>query len=138
MRIAISSEPKLLPILRGAVRWQAREHGFSETDADGLALAIDEAAGNVIRYTYAGRPEMMLSLEIVAHPDRLEFLLEDSGSKVQAKAARFPSPEDVCPGGLGTPFIQTAIDTTCYDPGYGAGNRLKLVKFLPGQAAGGG
>ena len=136
MRIAISSEPKLLPILQGAVRWQARESGFSEADAESLALAIDEAAANVIRYSYGGRPGLMLSLEMAAHPDRMEFILEDSGPKVKAPAGRSPLPGDVCPGGSETPFIQTAIDTSCYDTGSAAGNRLKLVKFLPGKAPG--
>ncbi|HVA00332.1 MAG TPA: ATP-binding protein [Terriglobia bacterium] len=135
MRIAISSEPKLLPILRGAVRWQALEHGFPEADADGLALAIDEAAGKVIACTYAGPPGMLLSLEIVAYPDRMEFLLEDLGPKVKAKAPRLPSPDDIPPGGSGTSF-QTTFNAIYYDPSYGAGNRLKLVKFLPGKVAG--
>jgi anti-sigma regulatory factor (Ser/Thr protein kinase) len=134
MKIAISSEPKLLHILRGVIRWQARELGFSEADTDCLALAIDEAASNVIRHTYGGRPGIMLSLEIAVYADRLEFILEDSGPKVKAESIRPRSFDDVRPGGLGTLFIQTYTDTSCYDASYGEGNRLKLVKFLPGKA----
>lgn len=136
MKIAISSELTLLPILHGVVRWQARELGFSPAAADGLALAVDEAAGNVIRCTYAGQPGKMLSLEIVAHPGQLEFVLEDSGPKVKPAAVGSPAPEDVCPGCAGTPFIQTAFDRSSYDPSFAAGNRLKLLKFLPGNAVG--
>jgi anti-sigma regulatory factor (Ser/Thr protein kinase) len=133
MKIAISSEPKLLHILRGVVRWQAGERGFSEADADCLALAIDEAASKVIHQTYAGHRGNTLSLEIVAYPDRMEFILEDSGPKVPEDAMRLRSADDVRRGGLGTLFIQTYMDTTCYDASYGEGNRLKLVKFLPGK-----
>jgi len=134
MKIAISSEPKLLHILRGVVRWQAREHGFPDADADCLALAIDEAACNVILHTYGGQPGSMLSVEIVDHADRLEFILEDAGPKVNAELIRPRALDDVRPGGLGTLFIQTYVDTSCYDTSYCEGNRLKLVKFLPGKA----
>jgi anti-sigma regulatory factor (Ser/Thr protein kinase) len=134
MKITISSEPKLLRILRGAVRWQARENGFSETEADCLALAIDEAACNVIQHTYSNRPGMMLSLEMFNYPDRIEFILEDSGPKVKADSVRPRALDDLRPGGLGTLFIQTFVDSSCYDASYCEGNRLKLVKFLPGKA----
>ncbi|MCL5006367.1 MAG: ATP-binding protein [Acidobacteria bacterium] len=133
MKIAISSELKLLDILRGAVRWQTREHGFSEADADCLVQAIDEAASNVILQTYAGRPGNMLSLELVACADRMEFILEDAGPKVNRESTRPRSSDDMRLEGLAPHFIQTYMDTSCYDASYGEGNRLKLVKFLPGK-----
>ena len=136
MKIAITSEPKLLPLLHAAVRWQAREHGFSEADAEGLALAIGEAAGKIIHSTHAaGLPEMMLSLEMVAHPDRLELVLEDSGPKVNATAVPAPASRGVPRGGSESP-VQSGVDAGGYDSSCRAGNRLKLVKFLPGGSVG--
>lgn len=90
MKIAISSDTKLLPILGGAVRWEAREHGFSEADADSLASAVDEAAGNAIRQS--SQPGIMLSLEMVAYPDRVELILEGSGPKVHLVKSLPPKP----------------------------------------------
>ena len=55
MRIAIGSEPRLLCILRTVVKFQSQEAGFSKPDAEHIALAIDEAAANIIRHTYGGR-----------------------------------------------------------------------------------
>ena len=75
VRIAINSEPRLLNILRGVVRFCARESGVSHSDSDYLALAIDEAAANIIRHTYGGHHDALLALEIRSLPDRLEFIL---------------------------------------------------------------
>jgi len=130
MRIAISSEPRLLNILRGVVRFRAREAGFSESNADCLAMAIDEAAANIIRHTYGGRHDALLALEIHPFADRLEFILEDWGPKVREDLIRPRPLDDVRPGGLGTFFIACFMDECAYDRECYGGNRLRLVKHL--------
>jgi len=130
MRIAIGSEPRLLNILRGVARFRAQEAGFTECDADCLAMAIDEAAANIIRHTYHGRPNERLALEVHPFPDRLEFILEDWGPKVREDLIRPRKLEDVRPGGLGTFFITSFMDECSFDQGFKEGNRLKLVKYL--------
>ena len=130
MRIAIDSEPRLLSILRGVVRFCAREAGFSSLEAECLAMAIDEAAANIIRHTYAGRPDALLALEVTHFADRLEFILEDWGPKVCVELIHPRSLEDVRPGGLGTFFISSFMDECTYDRDFKDGNRLKLVKYL--------
>jgi anti-sigma regulatory factor (Ser/Thr protein kinase) len=79
---------------------------------------------------------MMLSVEITALPARLEFVLEDSGPKVKAKAGRSPAPDGVRSGGRAPRLIHSAVDITSYNPNSSTGNRLKLVKFLPGKTSG--
>ncbi len=133
IRVAISSEPRLLQILRCVVRRRARESGFSSSDEECLALAIGEAAANVIRHTYKHRPDARLALEIQTFPDRLEFALEDSGPKVRQEIIRPRRLEDLRPGGLGTFFIGCFMDKTFYDERFNEGNRLRLVKYLPGR-----
>ena len=136
MRIEMSSEPRLLQILRGAVRWRAKEAGFSESDADCLAMAINEAAANVIRHTYGKRENARLALEIRPLGDRVEFILEDWGPKVCSEQIHPRALEDVRPGGLGTFFIKTFMDESSYDDSFLEGNRLKMVKYLCGKNAG--
>jgi anti-sigma regulatory factor (Ser/Thr protein kinase) len=130
MRIAISSEPRLLNILRGVVRFRAQEAGFSESNADCLAMAIDEAAANIIRHTYGGRQDALLALEVHPFADRLEFILEDWGPKVREDLIRPRPLDDVRPGGLGTFFIASFMDEFTYDRDCNEGNRLRLVKHL--------
>lgn len=131
MRIVISSQSRLLHILRGVVRWVAEESGFPESDAERLAMAIDEAAANVIRHTYAGRDDAALALELRRFPDRLEFLLEDGGPRVCSEQIRPRPLEEVRPGGLGTFFISSFMDGRAYDPDFTGGNRLRMVKYFP-------
>ena len=130
VRIVIGSEPRLLSVLRCVVKFRAQEAGFSQADVDYVALALDEAAANVIRHTYRGRTDARLALEVHAYPDRLEFVLEDWGPKVREDLIRPRPLDEVRPGGLGTFFIYTFMDRCSYDPEFKDGNRLKLTKFL--------
>ncbi len=135
IRIVISSQPRLLNIVRCVVKFSAHRSGLSSDDADYLALAIDEAAANVIRHTYSGSHEGLLALDIVSFPDRLEFFLEDWGPKVREELIRPRPLDELRPGGLGTFFIYSFMDKCCYDPDFKEGNRLKLVKFLTRKGA---
>lgn len=137
MKVILTSEPRLLHILRSVVRYRAQETGFPEADVECLAMAIDEAVTNVIRHTYENRSDAWLGLEILTFPDRIEFVLEDHGPKVQADAIQPRPLEEVRPGGLGTFFIQRFMDASRYEENVPQGNRLRLVKFLPGKVAAG-
>jgi anti-sigma regulatory factor (Ser/Thr protein kinase) len=133
IKVTIGSEPRLLQILRGVVRRLAQGSGFSSSDEEGLAMAIGEAAANVICHTYKNRPGAKLALEIRGFPDRLEFTLDDSGPKVRPEIIRPRPLDDVRPGGLGTFFIKCFMDKIFYDEEFVGGNRLKLIKYLPGR-----
>jgi len=130
MRITISSDPRLLQVLRAVVTYCAQEAGFAASDAEGLAMAVDEAASNVMRHTYGNRLDATLALEVCTRPDRLEFVLEDSGPRVRPEAVQPRALEDVRPGGLGTFFIKCFMDASSYDESFSGGNRLKMVKYL--------
>ena len=130
IRVVMGSEPRLLNILRAVVVFRAQEAGLSYPEAEYLALAVDEAAANIIRHTYGGRHDALLALEVRNLPDRLEFLLEDWGPKV-CEDLIHPRPlDELRPGGLGTFFIYSFMDECSYEQDCQEGNRLKLIKFL--------
>jgi len=135
MRIVIGSEPRLLCILRAAAKFCSEEAGLPKSDAEYVALAIDEAAANIIRHTYCGRHDALFALEVRRLPDRLEFVLEDWGPKVREDLIRPRPLDELRPGGLGTFFIYSFMDSCSYDPDFKDGNRLKLVKLLSGKGA---
>jgi len=134
-RIVTSNDPGLLQVLRGVVRYRAQQAGIAESDAEALAMAIDEAASNVIRHTYGNRHDARLALELWIYPDRMELVLEDSGPKVEPGEVRPRPLEDVRPGGLGTFFIKSFVDECAYEENFPAGNRLKLVKYFSRKVA---
>jgi anti-sigma regulatory factor (Ser/Thr protein kinase) len=131
MKLVINTNPRLLHILRSVIRYYAQAAGFPESDVDCLAMAINEAATNVIRHAYDNRQDARLSLEVLPFPDRIVFVLEDEGRKVSPEAIRPRALDDVRPGGLGTYFIRCFMDESSYDPDFAGGNRLKMVKYLP-------
>jgi len=133
MRIVISTQPRLLHVLREVVRYYARKGGFSENEVNDLAVAVDEAATNVIRHTYHNSPDGRMALEVCDFADRLEFLIEDSGPKVHPELVRPRPLDEVRPGGLGTYFIKCFTDSSGYDEAFTEGNRLRLVKFKPNK-----
>jgi anti-sigma regulatory factor (Ser/Thr protein kinase) len=97
--MVISAEPRLLHIMREVVRYYARQTGFPESEVYRLVLAVDEAATNVIRHTYGNRPNRRMALEVRNLPDRLEFVLQDTGPKVRSDAIRPRALDDLRPGG---------------------------------------
>ena len=131
MRIVLSSDPRLLHVLRSVIKCCAEGAGFPDSDAESLAMAIDEAAANVIRHTYANRPDAKLALEIRTFPDHVEFILEDWGPKVHSELIRPRPLDEIRPGGLGTFFIQRFMDESSYDGNCPEGNRLRMIKNLP-------
>ena len=98
-------------------------------------MAIDEAVSNIIRHTYSNRPDGKLSVDVRSYDDRIEFTLEDSGPKVKPESIRPRPLDEVRPGGLGTYFINCFMDVASYDESFPEGNRLKLVKYLPGRGS---
>lgn len=132
MKIAISCDPKLLHILRGALAVRARGHGVPDQEADRLAQGIEEAAYNAICQRCAGEAEILLSVETVAYPDRLEFIVEGSRGKPDSFPSR--SPGGTQPEASEKFLIQPPSDLTCCDASFCEANRLRLVKHLPEKA----
>jgi len=130
IRIVIGSEPRLVCVLRTVARHCSQQAGFPQAEAEHIALAIGEAAANIIGHTYRGDLHALLALEVRRFPDRLEFVMQDWGPKVREDQIRPRSLDELRPGGLGTLFINSFMDTCRYDPDCREGNRLKLVKFL--------
>jgi anti-sigma regulatory factor (Ser/Thr protein kinase) len=108
----------------------------SRIEVDALALAVDEAATNVIRHTYNGSPDGKMALEVMDYADRLEFVIEDSGPKVQPERIRPRPLNEVRPHGLGTYFIKCFTDCSSYDDAFTEGNRLRLVKYKGNKRSG--
>ncbi len=132
MKIVITSEARLLHVVRCVVRYVSQQVGFPGPAIDALAMAIDEAATNVIRHGYANRRDALLGLEVLVFPDRVEFILEDSAPKVPTRSIRPRSLDRVRPGGLGTHFINKIMDSSSYDESFSGGNRLRMIKYLSG------
>ncbi|HEV2495984.1 MAG TPA: ATP-binding protein [Terriglobia bacterium] len=129
LKLVLSSDPRLLGAVRGAVRELASGAGFAEEDCRAITLAVDEALTNIIRHAYDNRPDESVELTCRSLENGLEFILRDRGRPVDPAKVCARSLEAVTPGGLGTHIIRQIMDQVCYEP-LPDGNQLRLVKYV--------
>jgi serine/threonine-protein kinase RsbW len=129
MKIAMPSDPRYLPVVRGAMGALSAAIGWDEAECRAITLAVDEALANVIRHAYHNCASGMIELECREFADGLEISLLDNGetpdrSKICAR-------EIGCgqPGGLGTHIIRDVMDKVSYEVSQ-EGNRFVATKVL--------
>jgi len=129
LKVAMPSDPRYLPVVRGALGPLAAAMGWPEADCLQITLAIDEALTNVIRHAYHNRRDGPIELECVENGEGLEITLLDQGDA--------PDPAKICarqlggiePGGMGTHIIRKVMDHVCYEIAP-QGNRFVASKRL--------
>jgi anti-sigma regulatory factor (Ser/Thr protein kinase) len=129
MRFAMPSDPRYLPVVRGAIGPLASAMGWDESECRAIVLALDEALANVIRHAYHSRTDGVIELELHETADGLDFILLDKGdapdrSKICAREIGCDQP-----GGLGTHIIKKVMDSVSYEASPD-GNRFVATKLL--------
>jgi anti-sigma regulatory factor (Ser/Thr protein kinase) len=115
MKVAMPSDPRYLPVVRGAIGPLAEAMGWEESDCRAITLALDEALANVIRHAYHNSADGLIELECRESADGLEFIMLDKGdapdrSKICAREVGCDRP-----GGLGTHIIKDVMDRVSYE-----------------------
>ena len=129
LKFAMPSDPRYLPVVRGAVGPLAAAIGWDEAECRAIVLALDEALANVIRHAYHSRADGLIELECRESADGLEITLLDNGdapdrSKICAREIGCDQP-----GGLGTHIIKRVMDKVSYEESP-EGNRFVASKLL--------
>ena len=129
IKFSIPSDPRYLPVVRGAVGALAVVIGWDESESRAIVLAVDEALANVIRHAYHNRTDSLMELECRESADGLEITLLDNGDAPDR--TKICAREIGCdqPGGLGTHIIKKVMDKVSYEESP-EGNRLVAVKQL--------
>ncbi|HET9177695.1 MAG TPA: ATP-binding protein [Terriglobia bacterium] len=129
--MSLTSDPRLLGVVRGAVEQFAAALGIEDEQCRKITVAVDEAFSNVIRHAYKNECNHTVQLNCQAQADCLEFTFIDRGEP--ADPAKFcAQPLDaVALSGRGTHLIRQIMDEVSYErlPDH---NRLRLKKYLPG------
>lgn len=129
-KIVMSSDARLLAVLRSAIGSLTLELGWSESESRAITLAVDEAVTNKIRHACKGMADTRIQIEFRTEPGVLIFRLTDQGEP--------PNPERLCarqkgsavPGGLGTHIIRDVMDEVSYTT-TADGNHVIMKKYLP-------
>jgi serine/threonine-protein kinase RsbW len=110
--------------------------GAPQQAAEDLVIAIDEAATNVIRYGYRGRPGRV---EVAIHRDDEGIVLRLSDDAPAFDPTVWPEPRldlDLGNrpfGGMGIHLMRTAVDRLAHAARGRAGNDLTFFKVLMPQ-----
>ena len=128
-QLKLTSDPRLLSVVRSMVSELAAVSGFDDQQCRCIALAVDEALSNVIRHAYKNRRDQEIELSCQANSDCLEFAFFDHGEPADLARICAQPLDGVALGGRGTHLIRHIMDEVCYERVFD-GNRLSLKKHL--------
>ena len=129
VKFTMPSDPRYLPVIRGATGALAAAIGWEESECRAITLALDEAVANVIRHAYHDRSDGVINLEYREIAEGLEVTMTDNGDA--------PDRSKICAaeiggdqlGGRGTYVIRDVMDSVTYQQ-TGSGNRFCAIKRL--------
>ena len=133
-QMKLSSDPRLLAVVRRTVAEFAAIRGFADDQCRSIALAIDEAQSNIIRHAYKDRRDQEIKITIRAEGDSLEFTLVDRGEPIDRSKYCAQPLDGVALGGRGTHLIRQIMDEVSYER-TSEENRLRLKKYLAAGTA---
>ena len=93
-----------------------------------VTLAVHEACANIIVHSYQGDTAQRIDLTVLITPEELAVEIRDYGSKPDPAAIQPRALHDVRPGGLGTHFMRSIMDTVTYDVSPATGTLLRMTK----------
>ncbi len=102
---------------------------FDEEEVKNIALAVDEACTNVIKYAYQSKHNKKIILTATVKRDRLVVTIRDFGKKSNPESFKPRPLKKVRPGGLGLYFIKKIMDEVKYDTSSKLGTTLRLIKY---------
>jgi len=106
---------------------------FSDAALFDIKVALGEALANAVRH---GSPEAggaVISVEVLAYPDRVVFEVTDSGSGFDGYHAC--SDDLYAVSGRGVMFMRALMDSVCFAPADGGGTTVRLVKHRLADAS---
>ncbi len=121
--------PENLCSCRQFIEQWATRVGYDDVTTGQIIMACDEAASNVFRHAYGGKPG---PLRISVQTDGEEFIvrLKDKAGRVDPEKIHGRGLGEIRPGGLGTVIITRVFTRVEYDCG-DTGTVLTLAKRLP-------
>jgi len=116
--LRVPSRTEFLAVVRDVTRRMAELSGFDGAQADQLALAVDEAATNVIEHAYGGAGDRTVELRFDDGGAEVHFEVVDHGEPVDLRSVpqvdlrRYASERRT--GGLGMHLMGRIMDTVTF------------------------
>ena len=116
--LILHNDIQQIPQLAEFMEQIAREAKLDQSLSMSLNLALEEAVTNVILYAYPEGSDGLVDIEAIIRPERLDFIISDSGIPFDPTAAPEAdvtlSAEERPIGGLGIYLVRNLMDTVTY------------------------
>ena len=136
--IEIATDLKELGRARAFVRevcGKIQDPAPSEETVQQLELAVTEAASNVMRHAYAGRPDRRIQIDVDVFADRIVLRLHHLGQSFDPDAVKPPAFDGSRDGGFGLYIITQSVDEVRYHRDDRGRNCISMVKKRDRQEA---
>ena len=116
--LKVPSRTEFLAVVRDVTRSLAEVAGFNRGAAEEIALAVDEAATNVIEHAYGGADDRVVELRYEDRGEDLQVDVVDNGRAVDPKTmprvdlGRYASERRT--GGLGVHLMSKIMDSVTF------------------------
>jgi anti-sigma regulatory factor (Ser/Thr protein kinase) len=136
--LRVPSRTEFLAVVRDVTRRMSELSGFDAAQAEQLALAVDEAATNVIEHAYAGAHDRSFEVHFHDRGSELRIDVVDEGTTVDPRRmptvdlARYATERRT--GGLGVHLMGRIMDSVTFRRA-ARHNVCCLVKRKPGGSA---
>lgn len=128
LTLSFPSHPCYLRVLQGFWESLLPVAGFQSAEVMRVTLAVHEACTNIMAHSYRGDTGQRIDLTVWLTPADLIVELRDYGPKPNLAAIEPRALDDVRPGGLGTHFMRTIMDSVTYDLSMEVGTVLRMTK----------
>ena len=116
--LLVPSQTDFLALVRDVTRKMAETAGFDGTEADRVALAVDEATTNVLEHAYGGAADRTVEIRFEDRGPALCIDVMDNGARVDPKSVppvdleRYVSERRT--GGLGVHLMEKIMDSVTF------------------------
>jgi serine/threonine-protein kinase RsbW len=133
-KLTIKSKTSYLTKVRSFISDEAKDFGFSEEDANKIALAVDEACTNIIKHAYNYAADNPIHLMLKTGNNTFEIVIEDRGTPFDPDVVRVPDMQEHIRkykrSGFGMYLMKSLMDKVEYKIQPGIRNRVILTKYL--------
>ena len=129
--ITITSSLDELEKARSFVKENARYNNAELLDEENtwlLELAVTEAASNIIRHAYNGKPDQRILIEVNTSEEGIDVKLHHWGNSFNPESVEKPALDGSEDGGFGVYIIENCMDRVTYHKNETGRNSICLVK----------
>ncbi|HXV59356.1 MAG TPA: ATP-binding protein [Vicinamibacteria bacterium] len=133
MELRFPSESRYLHMVHELTRRLAESTGFDASEAEKIALAVDEAATNVIQHAYHGEPGHSIEVHFDPEGESLDIVIFHDGEALESLPVPDFDLEDLVAkrrkGGLGLTIMREMMDKVEHAKAGAGRNMCVMVRY---------